>query len=730
MKRKIAIFLSVLILISALIPVQVFAGSDNGLENALKAVKSKFEIPANLTEFNYNVNTEGKKQIWNLSWGSKNGMDGNINVRVDDKGTIYNYNSYRQSDYLNIKKFPKLSKLDAKAKAEAFFNKIDPKLLDQLKYVENNFMSMNDVAYNFNYTRTVNGIPFYNNSINIDINRQTGEVQNYYSNWTDDLVFPAADKVIKIDSAQNIYKQKQGLMLAYNSNYDYRNQSQKVFAAYVPKYTNSFIDAITGERIELDNYYGPYYGGGKMGKYANGMRTQNKSMADEAPKADAPLTPDEIKAVEKVSKLLTQAEAESAARKLDAIELTSEFKVGYANLSKGWPNADDFMWDINFNKDATSGAIDSRYISVRINAKTGEVQSFYTNYPYKEGQLPTFDEAASRTIVDEFIKKFNPSKYSECQYDSNFKTSYGTMGTEKLPRNYNFNYIRLVNGVKFAANTINIGFDTVSGKITNYNINWSDVKFPSISNIISVETAYDKFFSQVGLELQYKTKNPDEFRVKMAAGEQMIIPEVKLVYVEKPSKPAIIDANTGVELDYTGVPYKEIKPVKYSDISGNFAEKQIVSLAEYGISLEGTEFKPNNNIMQKDFLRLLSKTVNYYGPYMVTTADDKDLDDLYRFMISEGIVKADEKAPDSEITKEDAVKFIIRSLKFEKVANIKGIYKCDFKDVSKMNPDLIGAITIVKGLGIINGDTKGNFNPKEKLTRAQTAILIFNYLQI
>lgn len=728
MKRKIAIFLSVMMLITALIPVQVFAGSDNGLENALKAVKSKFEIPAGFTEFNYNINTEGKKQIWNLSWGGKDGMEGNINVRVDDKGTILNYNYYKQNDYLNAKKVPKLSRQEAKVKAEGFINKIDPNLLKQLKYMDNNQMVFADISYNFNYIRIVNGIPFYNNSVYLDINRQTGEVQNYYCNWTDDLVFPAADKAISLENAQNAYKQKLGLMLAYNSAYD--NQNPKTYAAYVPKYTNNFIDALTGEKIELEGYYGPYYGDGRgMGYYSGALMSSNQAAAAEK-KADAPLTPDEIKAVEKVSKLLTQEEAEAAARKLDILEMTSDFKVGYSNLSKGWPNTDDFSWDLNFNKESTANGIDSRYAGVRINAKTGEVQSFYTNYPYKEGQQPTIEEAASRIIVEDFLKKFNPSKYSECQFDSNFKTNYGPMGTEKLPRNYNFNYIRLVTGVVFPGNSINIGFDTVNGKITSYNMNWSDVKFPSVSNVIKIETAYDKFFSQVGLELQYKTKTPDEMRMKMAAGGQAVIPEVKLVYAEKQGKPSIIDANSGDVLNYSGEPFKEIKPIKYSDISGNFAEKQINTLAEFNIALEGSEFKPDDNITQKDFFRLLSKTLNYYGSYMATTAGDKDLDDLYRFMTNEGIVKADEKSPDSNLTKEDAVKFIIRSLKYDKVAGIKGIYKCDFKDLDKINPDLIGSVAIAKGLGIINGTSNGYFNPKEKLTRAQTAVVIFNYLQI
>lgn len=127
--------------------------------------------------------------------------------------------------------------------------------------------------------------------------------------------------------------------------------------------------------------------------------------------------------------------------------------------------------------------------------------------------------------------------------------------------------------------------------------------------------------------------------------------EVKLVYNVKPDKPLIFDANKGVILGYDGKPYKEIKPAEYTDIKGNFAEKQIMALAEYGILMEGKEFKPDEKITRKDFFILLSKTLNYYSPYPASEDVDKDTDQLYRFLIREGVVNENEKAPGSTITR-------------------------------------------------------------------------------
>jgi hypothetical protein len=224
-------------------------------------------------------------------------------------------------------------------------------------------------------------------------------------------------------------------------------------------------------------------------------------------------------------------------------------------------------------------------------------------------------------------------------------------------------------------------------------------------------------------------KYSDELYMKYGPANPAMKPEVKLVYSPKRDKPLIFDANNGAILNYDGQPYKEVKPANYSDISGHFAEKQIAALADNGVALEGTTFKPDSNITQKDFLYLIAKSLHYDSYVPFGAKDEKsETDKLYAFLTREGIIKGNEKAPDSLVTKEDGVKFIIRALKYDKVADIKGIYICTFKDKSKINSDLIGYVAIAQGLKIVNG-SDGYFNPKKNLTRAEGAIVIYNYMQ-
>ncbi|MCR4436881.1 MAG: S-layer homology domain-containing protein [Clostridiales bacterium] len=717
MKRKVALFLSLVLVAVMIAPVNIFAAADKELENALNTAKSKFTIPDSLSEFSYSSYNQGSKKVWNLSWNSKDGTDGSINISVDVNGNILNYNYYKPSDYNNQRKFPAITRQQAKAKAEEFIGRISPSLLSQIKLQEDSQPLNLSNEYYFNYVRTVNGIPFPDNNVSVTVNSGRGEVVNYYMNWTDGLTFPDATKAISLEAAQKAYKEKLGLRLQYN--YVYNGDVLKVYAVYAPKYSSMYyIDALTGDKVLLSPYYG-YGGGGGGGVYFDNAKTESRASQN--------LSPQELKAIEDASKLMTQEEAEKIARGVKELELTSDFNLTNANLFKDWMFKNSFSWNLSFQKPAAQSGQQGLYASVTIDAATGEVKSFYRSTPYDANATAKYDEAASKAAVEAFLKTFKPDKYSNTTYEENTEAVYYQKMGKIPPQQYTFNYIRNVNGVPFPGNSMTATYDAVNGKVTSFNLNWFDASFPSVDKAVSLDSAYDTLFKDIGLELEYRNNYYDESSDKVVI-RQPDAKSIKLVYAVKPGKPVSFDANTGVILDYNGQPYKEVKPAAYTDIAGNFAEKQITALAEYGVSLEGKEFRPNENITQADFFRLLSKTLNYYIPYSSANAD-KELDDIYKLLINEGIVKAGEKAPDSAVSREDAAKFIIRALKYDKVADIKGIYANPFKDAAEINPDLLGYVTIAQGLNIINGDQNGYFYPKNAVSRAQAAVILYNYLQ-
>lgn len=724
MKRILALIMSLVVIFTLALPLQAFAATmDQSLENAIKIARTTFEIPADY-KFNSSISTEGTRKIFYLSWNSSDTTNmKNINVRIDDTGMILGYDSYSPDDYVLNRKLPAISRQDAKIKADELIKKIDPKLLPQLKYEENSQNNLLDSSYYLGYYRVVNGIPFYNDRVNLTINRETGKLLSYNRQWTDVASFPAVVNIKTQAQAQEAYKSNLGLKLIYK--YSYTDDKVKTYAVYTPVYDNGSyaVNAFTGEKIQVGyGYYGTYYDKGMGGVMSN------QSMKSERA-ADIVLNPDEIKAVDDAAKLKTAEEAEKIVRDTKFLGLTDDFKLTWTNLNQNYPDRNEYVWNLNFNKEDKEDPNTNAYVSVSINANTGVITNFYRNAPYVQDAKAKYDLAASKTAVEEFLTQNYPEYFKQVRYNE-FANNNVIYGSTEKPQNFYLSYDRMVNGIAFPDNGMYVNYDAVNGMITSFNLNWFETDFPAIDKVIPADSAYTKLFSDIGLGLEYKVKVPsDSIKAKILPQPTQNTAGVELVYALNGNRPLFLDAFTGDVLNYDGSPWKEVKPVSYTDIKGNYAEEKIMVLAENGVYLDGAEFKPNEDITQKDFMTLLSKTLSYYGPVITPKSTEKEIDDLYAYLIREGVVKQDEKAPDAVMTKEDAVKFIIRAMKLDKAADLKEIYVTGFKDKSDINPSLTGYVALAAGFKIVVG-TNGFFNPKAKLTRANAAVMIYNYLQV
>ncbi|NSW89655.1 MAG: S-layer homology domain-containing protein [Firmicutes bacterium] len=750
MRRIIALVLSVLMAVLIVIPVQTFAQTENEseLEEVIKAVRRKFDIPEELkfTDYYASTNERGVK-TWSLTWRDKE-KDISMSVGITDKGVItryYYYEPYKEVE----KKFPKVTEEEATEKAEDFIRRIAPagtlakirkqdEVDGQILFLKRN--------YYFNYYRVVNGVPYYANNIGIDVNAETGKITSYYYNLDDSLSFPALENVISLEDAEKAYENNLGLKLIYKYYYDSKKEKINVYPVYVPKYDNGtyVVDAITGEKIRIGTYYYGYDGYG-LGDQSS-LAVQKEMVAKAAGVSMGPvLTPEELEAAKKQAELLTEAEAGKIVREAPEIGLDDGYKLTNVYLNKGWPERDKFIYNLSFRKEVqgeTKEDYRTLYASASVNAKTGEITSFYVDNIYSEEE-PKFDKEAAKAEVEKFLKSFKPEKFAETELDES-KEEYEIYKTseQKPQRYYYFRYIRQVNGIPFPDNGLYIGFDAVNGKVTNFSMNWFDVDFPSLENVISNEDAHEALFEKIGLELQYKQVSRGNDVVPLPKpvaeteaqidenNEKSNLPQIKLVYALKSGKPLILDAYTGDILDYNGKPYKENKPAEYTDIAGHFAEEQIKTLAKYRIiNFNGPEYRPDEEITQKDFFIILSKIIDkYYGTIVSEDSDADEIDDMYKQLLREGIIKEGEKSPESSVTREDAIKFLIRALKYDKVADIPGIFTVPFKDEDQIDPGLIGYVAIASGLKIISG-AGGKFYPKNNLTRAEAAVMIYNYLK-
>ncbi|HOJ09775.1 MAG TPA: S-layer homology domain-containing protein [Clostridiales bacterium] len=716
--------------------VKATADKESGLEDAIKAVKRKFDIPDKAKFDNYSVYDHNGEKVWYLNWYD-NEQDIRVNVTVTSSGKITNYNYYKPYDY-SERKFPKFGEEEALEKAKDFIRLVAPEgtlaKIEKQDYFQNPLMNH---YYYFNFYRSINGTPFYINNLSINVNSETGEVHSYYYNMDEDLIFPDAKGSISLEDAEKAYAEKLGLKLIYQYSYDSKKKNVSIYPVYVPKYDNNMfaVDAITGEKIQTTY---PYYGVSFNESAQNNMKEKDALRMAAGDMGGVVLTPEEIKAAEEQSNLLTEKNAEKIARETSEIGLDDNFQLRSWYLNRSWPMQNEFVYNLQFEK-AIEKPEEKRnevlYVGISLNAKTGEIISFYTNNPYTE-EKPKYDEDTARTAVEEFLKKFKEDKFDEVEFQEpeNYSEENPEFDNpEKEPqRYYYFNYIRKVNGIHFPGNSINVGFDAVNGKVTNFNMNWFDVEFPGIENVLSLDEISKALLEKIGLELQYRRIDKRNAPIPLPKMEIMELdnkPEIKLVYALKSGKPYVLDANTGDILDYDGKPFKEEKPVEYTDLSGHFSEGKVKELAKYNIiTFKGPEFKPNDEIKQKDLFMILSKLLDrYYVPFITEDSSQDEIDEMYKQLVREGIVKAGEKAPESAILREDAVKFLIRALKYDKIADVSEIFNVTFKDAQDITPELKGYVAIASGLGIISG-SGGNFNPKKTLTRGEAAVMIYNYL--
>lgn len=151
---------------------------------------------------------------------------------------------------------------------------------------------------------------------------------------------------------------------------------------------------------------------------------------------------------------------------------------------------------------------------------------------------------------------------------------------------------------------------------------------PSKNDLINIEDAYNALFDKLNFSLKY-VKCYDYKNIKSK-------PEIKLAYVLNPFS-GMIDAKTVDILDYNGNIVKEKNLPVYTDIKGNPNENNIKLLLELGILKDSSDkFRPNDKILQKDFIKMLITSTN---PYI----EEDSYDEYYKQAISKNIISQEEK---------------------------------------------------------------------------------------
>ena len=400
--------------------------------------------------------------------------------------------------------------------------------------------------------------------------------------------------------------------------------------------------------------------------------TGNKFESAKGDTADSGLTEQEKKELDNIDGLISRTALENKLKLNKLLSIPKNINTDSISLYKNYD--DEYTYSVSMSNDKCN-------IYTSVDAKTGEIK-YYSRWGEDDSKEKNNDDSALKTLAGDKAKEY--------KYDEN-----------------SHQYIRYVNGIKVTGDYANV--TTNNGVLTNFSMNYTDTEFPSIENAMSKEDAEKILFDAKDYSIVYMQNYTDNTR------------EIIPVYTIDTEN---INPFTGKFVDYQN---KEItedasSKLEYSDIDGHYAEKYIKELAYYGIGFEGGEFKPDEKITQKDFLALL---MSINGNDIIVLKNNLEQANwVYRNSAQNSIISEDERDDDAEVTREEAAVYMIRAIGAENYAKYNDIYVTPFNDVTENK----GYIALLSAMGVLSGDGNGNFNPNREMTRAESIIMIYNYL--
>jgi hypothetical protein len=692
------------------------------LEEAVAAAKAAFTIPPAFTEFSSSFSTYGGRPRWELRWNAPadSVAPGSMNVVVDAITKDILGMHLWQEDSTPGALLPKYSRAEAEKVAWEFAQKLQPRFTETRPAPEPDTLPYWGgwvSRYTLFFERLINGVPFPQNGIRVEVNANTLQVVDYSFKWDYDQEFPMPDKAIDAAKAQAALLGKAAPRLVYFRPSGNGEKERPVLLVYDAPYAGRYgVDALSGEVIALDPYYYPMAKGDLAG--AEGLHA-----ADEV--IEVPLTPAEEAEVKEMAGFLSQEEA--LAKVQAAVQVPAGFRLENASLSKNWEYPSQRQWTFNWALTSTDAGAKSGYLNVSIDARTGELISFnryiFDPAEEKKEQEIKYSREQAKKLASGFIAKIQPDRFATCAEEP--EEPVIPFMEEKIPevRSYSFRWARIVNDIPFPQQGFWVTVDAVTGEITSYRMTWADLSFPVPEGLLGQDKANQALLARSPLTLEYVTVPGLDFR----SGTDK--PPVRLVYRLRGAVGVRrFDAKSGAALDWNGNPLPEGKLAPLSDVAGHPAEGDIQLLAERQIVTGAPDgkFHPDEPSTQADYLAMLLRATGFrpqgqdwkgswYEPYE-------------REARRRGLLKGDEVfAADQPISREQAAVWTVRALNQDRVASLSGIWQVPAKDAAIIRYQ--GHVALYLGQDL-DPDRQELFRPDAPLTRAQAAQGIVRFLRL
>ncbi|HYE83016.1 MAG TPA: YcdB/YcdC domain-containing protein [Clostridia bacterium] len=219
---------------------------------------------------NVTAGSAGNSMIWRVEVleDKEEAFESKGSISIDGStGELQSIGRYLNEDWYGKEYERKISWEQAYDKAVELLTKYFPHRLDEIEteqiseerlYAVNDKMLPERMVY-FNFPRSVDGIQYGNDHINITVDTKTGEINDVYYRWSKGLSFPKAEGVIDREKAELVYFNAQDIVPTYYKHTEKtednkQTESYKVIYILEQKQDNAgrIIDAFTGKLLDSD----------------------------------------------------------------------------------------------------------------------------------------------------------------------------------------------------------------------------------------------------------------------------------------------------------------------------------------------------------------------------------------------------------------------------------------------------------------------------------------------
>lgn len=720
-------------------------------EEAVELAKKLVNVPEDFrlqsVSFSSNVYMTGQsKGVWRMEFAKqdrKTQYYAQISVSVDaENGDLLSFWNYVNDPGKKPSFPPKVDREAAKTIAGEFLRAMAPGKLAHVRLheVEDNRSKpplQGDVQYGFHYDRIVDGIPFKQNYIDVNVNGE-GHVVGFGIYWDDSLKFESAGSVIDQKRAEQAIRDHSQMGLQYVHPYR-RSEPREPMIGY--RLDPVMVDAVTGE---------PWYPG-----YEGGVKPNLTEPLAEEPLAampDGKLSLSRSEAADRVSRMIGLP---------SGMTLEDASYDEYTDPDSGMTTA---SWNLRWtNRNASQDK--SSDVWARVNSQTGEV-IHYSHYLYLAGGTEqdrtgwASSDQAKATAVD-LVKQALPHYVDQLYLQPERQYEVGPIQAEPAQIQYQFK--RYIHGVEVPYENVYVMVDRPSGKVTQFSNNITATEYPILpKERLSEEDATSKLLSEYTIELEYYLDqrvslygNPiaiEKYNLMMAAGEippgetegLEVEQKAKAVYrlvLKFDSEPHFLDAVTGEWRSQETGDVISLEKLIVEDITNHWAEQALQLMIDYkAIDVRDGKVNPNAIITRGELIKMLVIAMSGGSTYYRSTYDsamkasfnDVDFESPYFAYVEaaadQQLIDRDSEQfnPDDPMTRDEMADLIVRALGYGKLAQYEDIFNVSFQDASQSSNK--GQVAIVVGLGVMTL-SKGKFEPRKQVTRAEAATAFYRYLQ-